>query len=258
MDISANLRTNVSKVLEHKKNSPYLCVIMPAYNEGQKIYNNLMATADILSGFVKSYLIIAVNDGSTDNTGDEIIRASSDNSDIAYISYEENRGKGFAIATGVKYAEGSYIAFLDSDLELNPKMLKYFLSALRQSDADIAIGSKMHKNSRLHYPLIRRILSVGYYLFLKLLFRLNLKDTQTGIKLFKSEIVKPICESLTTFGYAFDIELLVRAKNAGCKIIELPVELNYSRSKRDKTRFSPSQIYRMFKDTLKIRKELKS
>lgn len=258
MDISANLRTNVSKVLEHKKNSPYLCVIMPAYNEGQKIYNNLMVTADILSGFVKSYLIIAVNDGSTDNTGDEIIRASSDNSDIAYISYEENQGKGFAITTGVKYAEGSYIAFLDSDLELNPKMLKYFLSALRQSDADIAIGSKMHKNSRLHYPLIRRILSVGYYLFLKLLFRLNLKDTQTGIKLFKSGTVKPICESLTTFGYAFDIELLVRAKNAGCKIIELPVELNYSRSKRDKTRFSPSQIYRMFKDTLKIRKELKS
>ena len=99
---------------------------------------------------------------------------------------------------------------------------------------------------------------MGYYLFLKLLFRLNLKDTQTGIKLFKSEAVKPICESLKTFGYAFDIELLVRAKNAGCKIIELPVELNYSRSRRDKMRFSPSQIYKMFKDTLKIRKELKS
>lgn len=258
MDISANLQTNVNKILEHKKNSPYLCVIMPAYNEEQKIYDNLIATSDILSSFVKSYLIIAVNDGSTDNTGDEIIRASSDNSDIAYVSYEENHGKGFAIATGVKYAESSYIAFLDSDLELNPKMLKYFLSALRQSGADIAIGSKMHKNSRLHYPITRRILSVGYYLFLKLLFRLNLKDTQTGIKLFKSEAVKPICESLKTFGYAFDIELLVRAQNAGCKIIELPVELNYSRSKRDKMRFSPAQIYKMFKDTLKIRKELKS
>ncbi|MCM1084419.1 MAG: glycosyltransferase [Clostridium sp.] len=258
MDISANLQTNVNKILEHKDNSPYLCVIMPAYNEGQKIYDNLITTSDILNGFVKNYFIIAVNDGSTDNTGAEIMRASSDNSNIAYVSYEENHGKGFAIATGVKYAAGSYIAFLDSDLELNPKMLKYFLSTLRQSDADIAIGSKMHKSSRLHYPLIRRILSVGYYLFLKLLFKLNLKDTQTGIKLFKVEVVKPICESLTTFGYAFDIELLVRAKNAGCKIIELPVELNYSRSKRDKMRFSPAQIYRMFKDTLKIRRELKS
>ncbi len=258
MNIAENdLQINISKALE-QTNEAYLCVVMPAYNEGRKIYDNLICTSDILSGFVKNYIIIAINDGSSDNTGQEIIRASAFDPHIAYISYDKNHGKGFAIATAVKYANAKYIAFLDSDLELSPKMLRYFLSSIRHLDADIAIGSKMHKLSHLNYPMSRRIMSVGYFILLKILFNLNLKDTQTGIKLFKADVIKPICSELKTYGYAFDIEILVRAQKSGCKIIELPIELNYKRSRRDKTRFAPAQIYKIFTDTIRIRKEIKS
>lgn len=235
----------------------YLAIIMPAYNEGEHIKDNLLKASEIISGFIKNYKIIAVNDGSTDNTKDEIIKASQADSRISYISYAPNQGKGNAIATGVKYADSEYIAFLDSDLELDPKMLRYFLKALIATDADIAIGSKLHKKSKLDYPLSRRILSMGYFVMLKFLFHLNLKDTQTGIKLFKSSVIKPICEEMTTTGFAFDIEILATANKRGYKIIEMPIELKYSRNRYEKSRISPKLIFRMFKDTMKIKKALK-
>lgn len=235
----------------------YLTVIMPAYNEGPNIKNNLLKASELISKFINNYQIIAVNDGSTDNTKTEIMNASSIDPRISYISYSPNQGKGNAIATGVKYADAEYIAFLDSDMELDPSMLRYFLKALQATDADIAIGSKLHKNSKLHYPLKRRILSMGYFIILKLLFNLNLKDTQTGIKLFKSKVIKPICENLTTTGFAFDIEILATASKAGCKIIEMPIELKYSRDRREQSRISLKLIINMFKDTLRIKKAIR-
>lgn len=234
----------------------YLCVIMPAYNEGMHIKNNLLKASNIISKFIKNYRIIAVNDGSTDNTKSEIMAASLTDPRISYISYSPNKGKGSAIATGVKYADSEYIAFLDSDLELDPGMLRYFLKALLATDADIAIGSKLHRQSRLDYPLSRKILSMGYYIILKLLFHLNLKDTQTGIKLFKSSVIKPICENLSTTGFAFDIEILATANMQGYKIIEMPIELKYSRSRYEKSRISPKLIVNMFRDTVHIKKAL--
>lgn len=235
----------------------YLTVIMPAYNEGINIKNNLLKASDLISKFINNYQIIAVNDGSTDNTKAGIMEASLIDPKISYVSYSPNQGKGNAISTGVKYADAEYIAFLDSDLELDPSMLRYFLKALQATGADIAIGSKLHKNSKLHYPLTRRILSMGYFIILKLMFNLNLKDTQTGIKLFKSQVIKPICENLTTTGFAFDIEILATASKSGCKIIEMPIELKYSRDPREHSRISLKLIINMFKDTLRIKKAIR-
>lgn len=235
----------------------YLSVVMPAYNEEKHIKDNLLKASEIISKFVKKYEIIAVNDGSHDNTKEKIEEASIADSRIKYVSYESNKGKGYAITAGVKEAQGEYIAFLDSDLELNPSMLRYFLKALLATNADIAIGSKMHKKSKLDYPTSRKILSIGYFIILKLLFNLNIKDTQTGIKLFKGTVIKPICENLTTTGFAFDIEILATAAKKGYKIIEMPIELKFLRERSEKSRFSPRIIFKIFKDTIKIKKTLK-
>ncbi|MCM1271973.1 MAG: glycosyltransferase family 2 protein [Clostridium sp.] len=256
-DLKKQNETICSEVLKHFSHKYYLCVVMPAYNEGAAIKENLLDASHILSGFVRNYQIIAINDGSADNTAEQIIKAAKADPHIAYVSYHNNMGKGYAITKGVQHANADYIAFLDSDMELNPKMLRYFLRALQTTDADIAIGSKLHKKSKLNYPISRKVLSVGYYVLLKLLFNLKLKDTQTGIKLFKSEVIKPICSSLQTYGYAFDIEILAKASSQGCRIIELPIELNYNRAKTEKTRFSLKQIFRIFHETLKIRKAIK-
>lgn len=235
-----------------------LCVVLPAYNEGVAIRKNLLTASKIISKFSQSYRLIAVNDGSKDNTLSEIQAACNIDSHITYVSYKPNGGKGNAIVTGVSFANANYIAFLDSDLELSPAMLNDFLRSLKEKKADIAIGSKLHKQSQLEYPFFRRFLSMGYYFFLKILFHLKIKDTQTGIKLFKSEIVKPICDTLETNGFAFDIEILAKATKRGYKIIEMPIKLKFNRSRSEKSRFTLKIIANIFKETIKVKKSLKN
>ena len=246
----------ISENLKNNQKKKCLCVIMPAYNEGIHIKDNLLKASKIISGFVHNYRIIAVDDGSSDNTLSEIISASESDSKISYISYNPNQGKGKAITSGISYANSDYIAFLDSDLELNPMMLKSFLKAMKEKKADIVIGSKMHKDSKLEYPLKRRIMSFGYYVILKIMFRLDIKDTQTGIKLFKSQVIKSLTENMLTDGYAFDIEILAKANKAGCKIIEMPVELKFKRERKEKSRISFKTSKKVFLDTLKIKKAI--
>lgn len=232
-----------------------LSVVMPAYNEGQHIKENLLETSRIVGSFLHRYEIIAVNDGSTDDTGARIAEASKLDRHIINAGYEKNRGKGHAITTGIAMAGGTYIAFLDSDMELSPALLKPFLKQLRSTDSDIVIGSKLHPDSQLSYPVHRRIMSYCYYLMLKVLFRLRIHDTQTGIKLFRSEVIRPIAEELTVDGYAFDIEILVAAHKRGCYITEAPIVLNYSRDEQSGRRIKPSDIWRVFRDTLYIKKK---
>ena len=234
-----------------------LSVIMPAYNEGAAIFDNLMSASSTISSFCSDFIIIVVNDGSSDNTEAEILKAAAKDSHIKYISYKKNRGKGGAISLGVKYANSKYVAFLDSDLELPPSMLENFISELEANNADIAIGSKMYKDSELVYPITRKILSLGYYIFLKFLFRLKIKDTQTGIKLFKTAIIQPICASISSNGFAYDIEILAKASKRGFKIIELPITLHFNRDRSEKSRFSPKVILNIFKETLKVKKAVK-
>lgn len=243
----------------NNKNDITLSVVMPAYNEGKHIYDNLLTTSSILSTFLKRYEIIAVNDGSSDNTEEQITLAAAHDLHIIASGYPENQGKGHAISYGIAQSRGVYTAFLDSDLELSPKLLKSYLKELKEQDADIVIGSKQHPDSKLEYPLSRKIMSYGYYIMLKLMFHLNIHDTQTGIKLFKSAVIKPIAAELTTAGYAFDIEILLAAHKQGRRIIETPIELNYSRDDtKDGRRIKIKDIIKVFKDTLAIRRKYKN
>ena len=228
-----------------------LSVVMPAYNEGRNIYNNLKSVCDSLKKFCPEYEIIVINDGSTDQTIAEIIRAASEDQHIKAVSYKNNCGKGYAIKTGVDTANEDVIAFLDADLDISPSHLKLYLSEMNKQNADIVIGSKMHKNSRLEYPAARRFVSFCYYIVLKALFKLNVKDTQTGIKVFRADAVKSIIGMVKTKGYAYDIEILAVAARQGYKIIEQPVELKYTRQKSF-GRIRLKDIFKMAYDTLLI------
>lgn len=230
-----------------------LSVVMPAYNEENCIYQNLLTTCNCIAGFCSSYELIIVNDGSADHTFDEAMRARRENSHIKVVNYQVNRGKGGAIKEGIAHASGEYIGFLDADLDLSPDYLRTFLDALLDEDADIVIGSKLHKDSNLNYPFKRKIMSYGYYILLRILFHLDLKDTQTGVKLYRADVIKPLANGLKTSGYAFDIEILARANQIGCRILEMPVQLEYKRDTEHGTpRIRIWDICSMFIDTLKI------
>ena len=130
------------------------------------------------------------------------------------------------------------------------------MKQMKDTNSDIVIGSKLHPESQLHYPAIRRMMSYSYYIMLRMLFHLGIHDTQTGIKLFKADVIRPIAESLSISGYAFDIELLVAAHRQGFTISEAPIVLNYSRDDAaNGKRIKLKDIWKVFTDTLEIKKK---
>ena len=231
--------------------SKMLSVVMPAYNEGEKIYKNIHRAAEAVKSFSPDYELVVVNDGSTDQTKEEILRAAEENAAVRLVSYKKNRGKGNAIREGVKAARGTYIAFLDADLDLPPEQLGGYLKKLQNNEADVVIGSKMHRDSKIDYPAFRKIMSFGYYCMLKLLFHLNVKDTQTGIKMFKAEAIKSIIGLIKTKGFAYDIEILVALNYRKYRIMEMPVELVFTRE-TGMGRISMKDILNVFTDTWAI------
>lgn len=228
-----------------------LSVIMPAYNEGNHIYNNLKEVSQILSGFMRNYEIVAVNDGSADNTKSEIQRCMQEDSHIRIVSYKKNKGKGNAIKCGVLKAEGKYIAFLDSDLDLPAEQIEGYMEPLVDGRTDVVIGSKMHRDSQLEYPKIRKIISFGYYCMLRLLFHLKVKDTQTGLKVFDAVALKSIIRLVKTQGFAYDIEILVALNSRKYRIMEMPVRLVFRRG-QGMGRIKMKDIIKVFRDTLAI------
>jgi glycosyltransferase involved in cell wall biosynthesis len=205
-----------------------LSVVIPAYNEQNIIEETLSSVKSSVNNFCQSYEIIVVDDGSTDNTAGVVAKMIESEPKIYSHSYSNNKGKGYAVSTGVHLASGDLILFIDADLELGSKSIHRFIDASRSQNADIVIGSKQHPQSDVQYPLFRRILSRSYAGLTKLLFNLPVSDTQVGIKIFRQEVADDLFPRIKTNGYAFDIEVLVLAHQEGYAILEAPVELDFS------------------------------
>jgi hypothetical protein len=141
------------------------------------------------------------------------------------------------------------VSFFDSDLDIPPSQIKIFFDALQKSHADVVVGSKLHPKSKIHYPFFRRLLSYFYHLLVKLLFNLDVRDTQVGLKLFQAKALKKIMPLIAIKRFAFDLELLVVARKFGFKIVEAPIEINYSSVK---STVSLLAIFGIFVDTCAV------
>ena len=119
---------------------------------------------------------------------------------------------------------GRYLGFIDADGDISPEFLAPFVSIMRSEEPDIIIGSKRHPDSSVHYPPLRRLYSWGYQHLIHLLFRLNVKDTQVGIKLVDRKVIADVLPLLRESRFALDLELLVLARRLGyTQIVEAPV-----------------------------------
>ena len=225
-------------------------ILVPAYNEESNIIRTIQETEKVLEDFNHDYEIIIINDGSTDNTAANVADyLSKNNKKVRLEGYFPNKGKGYALQYGTGFSSGRYVLFMDADLDLHPSHLVELYKIMEKNNADIVIGSKMHEQSELNYPLYRRFLSSVYYLIVKVLFRLPVKDTQTGIKLFKSEALKKCISKVTIKRYAFDLELLLIANRYKYKIFEAPIHL---RAKREAGRIGIKDAIKVFADTIGV------
>ena len=233
-----------------------LSVIVPAYNEGNWILNNLQEISRTIESFAPNYEIIAVNDGSVDNTWEQMQLAAIEDEHIRVNNLHSNAGKGRALCMGTAMATGHLIAFCDADLDLHPRQLERFMKTMDTEQCDAVIGSKMHPDSCVEYPWYRYIVSWGYYWLLMILFRLNVKDTQTGLKLFRADVIKPVMEQILVKRFAFDIEVLAILNSRRYRIISVPITIVFQR-KGMNSRIKFTDIVYTAQDTLAIFYRLK-
>ena len=204
-------------------------MVVPVYNGGDQIVANVgiiqrSIAADLPGEDVE---VIVVSDGSIDDTAERLLSARSE-AGIRVIHYDRNLGKGYAVKTGALAAHGAWIALVDADLDLDPASVPRYLEAAQRESLDFAIGSKRHPDSFVHYPRSRRIASWWYQQLNRILFRLDVRDTQVGLKVFSRRVVDDVMPLLLVKRFAFDLELLAVAKALGYgRIRELPVRLEY-------------------------------
>jgi glycosyltransferase involved in cell wall biosynthesis len=221
-----------------------LSLVLPAHNEGDSIEVSLDALDRVVKDTKLRYEIVVVDDGSMDSTRVNAARYASRNGHVRVISYDRNVGKGHAVKTGFMQAAGDAVVFVDSDLEIELGMISGYVEALRCGD--IVIASKWHPESSVDYPLMRRVLSHGFNVLVKLLTGLRLSDTQTGLKVIRRSAFVNVFPRLTVKRYAFDVELLVLSDLLGLKVVELPINI------RLRGLFSFREVWRMFLDLLGI------
>lgn len=209
-----------------------LSVIVPAYNKDTEVFQSICSYVNQLKHTIYDWEIIVVDDASKDKTLREAVRSKKFNGNshrIKIFSYNLNQGKGFALYYGFKKSTGDIVAFADSDLDLPSENLTSMLEIFEAKRPDIAIGSKRHPLSQVKYPLTRRFLSRSYQILIKLLFNMNISDTQVGMKIFSREVLEVSFPRIVIKRFAFDLELLVVAQSLGFKkIIECPIILNFN------------------------------
>ncbi len=204
-----------------------ISVVVPAYNEEKNIQKTVRELLNSLSRMSYNYELIIVCDGCKDKTASTARKIRSQK--LRVLSYPKNHGKGYALKYGVSHATGEAVTFIDAGGDFHPSHIDRFVKLLEAFDADIVIGSKRHPMSKVKYPLMRRFNSFLYHLFLRLLFQIQVRDTQTGLKVAKRSVLKKVMPRMAVKQYAYDVELLVVAKILGYgKVIEAPVEMNYN------------------------------
>jgi glycosyltransferase involved in cell wall biosynthesis/O-antigen/teichoic acid export membrane protein len=222
-----------------------LTLVLPFYNPGSRLATHVREVVATLDAEGISYEVIAVSDGSTDGS----VGTLGGLEHVQVLEIPENQGKGAALRLGLTHGRGFYLGFIDGDGDLPAAQLHHFVEAIREGRPDIVLGSKVDPGSEVVYPPLRRLYSFGYQQLNRILFKLDVRDTQTGVKVVRRETLAAVLPRMLEKRFAFDLELLVVAKRLGYRgIVELPVQIQ----QRFTSTISLRAVFDMLLDTAAI------
>lgn len=203
---------------------PYLSIVIPAYNEAERIPKTLLAIDKQLDGASYSYEIVVVNDGSKDNTAAIVNNMKKVVRNLKLIDLRENRGKGGTVRQGMLLSSGKIRLFTDADNSTTIDQFENMMPFFKEG-YDVVIGSRSVRGARLDPPesIFRRIVGRGLNLLVQALLLPGIRDTQCGFKAFTEEAAKKIFMQSSIVGWGFDVEVLSLAKKMGYRIKEMPV-----------------------------------
>lgn len=201
-----------------------LSLIVPAYDEAERIGAPLVEMATWLAGNVGPSEIVVVDDGSNDATC-EIVReiAPTLPTPLRLVRYRPNRGKGYALKVGFASASGDVLAFTDCDLSTSLDALPEFLAEIERG-ADLAIGSRKTANATItrHQPLLRESLGKVFTWIVRRLIA-DVSDATCGLKAFRRDVGVDLFAHARIDDWSFDAEILLLARKRGYRVVELPV-----------------------------------
>ena len=199
--------------------APALTVILPCYNEAERLPGTLQALLTHLSAPPGKVEVLVVDDGSTDATVTVAEAVAAADRRVRVLSYGPNRGKGFAVRTGMLAAQGDLVVFTDADGSYQPSDLDRIVGALDR--APVAIGTRAGDPSG---PIARRAASRVFNLAIRGTLGLPYGDTQSGLKGFWRPAAQQIFSQARVDGFAFDVEVLWLARQLGLEVAEVRVQ----------------------------------
>ena len=211
-----------------------ISIIYPFYNEEKRINKTLndIKKFNLISKHIKKEFLL-VNDGSTDNTINIINDFIKKNKNVKLISYKINKGKGFALKKGIEKAKYDWILTSDSDLSVSSYQLLIWINKnLLNHNNHIYFGSRNLPDSIVKKKKYRKIIGIIFTFIIWMFFKIKLKDTQCGFKLYRSKYAKKIFKKIITNGYMHDIEICLISEKLNVKITELPVKWTHKNNSK--------------------------
>ena len=223
-----------------------ISLIIPAYNEGKRIGSTLRDYYNAFTDEFDDFEMIVEMDGCMDDTAEIVADFSVNKDNITILEYPERIGKGGGLKMAFGAATGDIIGFTDAD---NSTKVTEFIELIHALEGtDIVVGQRYGGFDDI--PLVRIVFSRGFNILVRLLFRLGIRDTQCGAKVFRKEVVRDVLSHLIIDDFAFDVNFLYSAKKLGFKIKE--VEIVWEHSKGSKIKLF-NVTNKMFISLLKLR-----
>jgi dolichyl-phosphate beta-glucosyltransferase len=236
---------------------PTLSIVIPAYNEAKRLPQSLEKIRAFFNSYPFPVEILVIVEKSTDQTVQLAQNAVAGDTRFQVIDNQVQRGKGFAVRSGMKRATGKYVLFMDADLSTPlPEIYRFLKSYNHDEASDIRIGNRRDANGRVEEKSLgRRIMSRIFQKITSLVGISGVADTQCGFKMFTQAASKDIFAHQQLNGFAFDVEVLVLADELGYQVTPINVEWADSPNSKVNPLVDP---FRMLWDMLKIRKMVRT
>ncbi|MFN8139348.1 MAG: dolichyl-phosphate beta-glucosyltransferase [Fimbriimonadales bacterium] len=232
-----------------------LAVIIPAYNEQPRLQKTLDRVREYFSSTDYDWSVCVVSDGSTDDTAAIVKAMHESDARFKLIEYRPNRGKGYAVRTGMLEADADWLLLCDADLATPIEEIELLAAA----NADVAIGSRALDRSKLevHQPFLREFGGRVLNKIIQLLAVRGLRDTQCGFKLFSRKAAKDAFSRCRLDGFSYDVEALMFANALGYKIKEVSVRWAHQEGSKVKvSRDAPRMLWDLIKLRFSFKKRM--
>lgn len=203
---------------------PCASIVVPFFNPGSRLRPTLERLVAAMTRAEVTCEIVAVSDGSTDGSDRDLRDCPVQG--VQLVELDRNYGKGEALRTGMRLCSGHFVGFVDADGDIPPELVPIFVRLAQESGADAVLGSKVHAGSLMHISRHRRVFSAIWRILVRLFFQLPVSDSQTGIKVFREDVLAAVLPRTSLRGFAFDLEVLIVARDLGyASMVEAPVRV---------------------------------